>query len=489
MTKIANKSRVIGFALTTALASATLAGCAGKAAPPASVSATKAQSAITKGKSSKAISHAEAAVRAEPRNSAFRATLGAAYMEAGRFRSAATSFDDAMKLGDTSPRTALSLALAYTASGKPAEARGILKDWQNEIAPSDLGLALTLAGDAQRGTHVLTNALRGGENTAKVRQNLAYSLAMSGNWRQARIMAEQDVPASKIGARMEEWAAASQSGNSAARIATLLNVNVNAGDPGQPVQLALNNNPNAEQLAAEVSASSADFASAPPALPAYNGGELPPLDMAQAPASNAAPIAAPAPYKAPALVPLETAQAPDQGGADAPELALDSYAAPKVAEPKTFTEAFDAPAPKGASVAQVVTDAIRFVSEPKVQKLPASNGIAPKSAARSSAPVKQVKSDGSHLVQLGSFASEQGARRAWGIYTKRHPELSGQQMVITQARVRGKSYWRVSAGGFATASARNMCAKVKSKGKGCITWAKNQPLPGAVANGRRLARR
>ena len=479
-TMIANKRRFIGFALTTALASATLAGCAGKAAPPASVSATKAQSAITNGKSSKAIRHAESAVQAEPRNAAFRATLGAAYMEAGRFRSAATSFDDAMKLGDTSPRTALSLALALTASGKPTEARGILKDWQNEIAPSDLGLAHTLAGDPQRGAKILTGVLRDGENTAKVRQNLAYSLAMAGDWRQARLMAAQDVPANQVGARMEEWAAAAQSGNSAGRIASLLNVTPDFGDQGQPIQLALNNNPTAEQLAAEVNADSAEFASAPPALPAYNGGELPPLDMAQAPAS--APAMAPAaPEAAPALPPL--------AAVEAPELALDSYPAPKVAEPASFTEAFDAPAPKGASVAQVVTDAIRFVSQPQVQKIPAKAGVAPTRTARNSAPAKNVKTSGSHLVQLGSFASEQGARRAWGIYTKRHPELAGQQMVITEAKVRGKRYWRVSAGGFASADARSMCSKVKSKGKGCITWAKSSPLPGAVNNGRRLARR
>lgn len=477
MTMIANKRRFIGFALTTALASATLAGCAGKAAPPASVSATKAQSAITNGKSSKAIRHAEAAVQAEPRNAAFRATLGAAYMEAGRFRSAATSFDDAMKLGDTSPRTALSLALALTASGKSTEAQGILRDWQNEIAPSDLGLAHTLAGDPERGAKILTGALRDGENTAKVRQNLAYSLAMAGDWRQARLMAEQDVPADQVGARMEEWAAAAQSGNSAGRIASLLNVTPDFGDQGQPIQLALNNNPTAEQLAAEVNANSAEFASAPPALPAYNGGELPPLDMAQAPAPAMVPVA----KAAPALPPL--------ADAEEPELALDSYPAPKVAEPASFTEAFDAPAPKGASVAQVVTDAIRFVSEPKVQKLPAKAGVAPIRTASNSAPANAVETGGSHLIQLGSFASEQGARRAWGIYTKRHPELAGQQMVITEAEVRGKRYWRVSAGGYASADARSMCSKVKSKGKGCITWAKNSPLPGAINDGRRLARR
>jgi hypothetical protein len=99
----------------------------------------------------------------------------------------------------------------------------------------------------------------------------------------------------------------------------------------------------------------------------------------------------------------------------------------------------------------------------------------------SSGPV----ADPTHLVQLGSFSSEQGARRAWGIYASRHPDLTNHEMVITEAVVRGKRYWRVSAGGFNVASSRSMCANVNGSaaGEGCITWASNSPLPGAVDRG------
>ncbi len=64
-------------------------------------------------------------------------------------------------------------------------------------------------------------------------------------------------------------------------------------------------------------------------------------------------------------------------------------------------------------------------------------------------------------------------------------------MVITQAVVRGKRYWRVSAGGFNVASSRSMCSSVNNSaaGEGCITWAAASPLPGAVDNGIRLASR
>jgi hypothetical protein len=96
---------------------------------------------------------------------------------------------------------------------------------------------------------------------------------------------------------------------------------------------------------------------------------------------------------------------------------------------------------------------------------------------------------GTHLVQLGSFASEQGARRAWNIYTQRYPELAGHQMVISEAVVKGKRYWRVSAAGFSRTSSTAMCGKVRGGGQGCIAYAEGRPLPGAVDAGVRMARR
>jgi len=97
--------------------------------------------------------------------------------------------------------------------------------------------------------------------------------------------------------------------------------------------------------------------------------------------------------------------------------------------------------------------------------------------------------DGKHLVQLGSFASREGARRAWGIYAREYPGLDRYRMVITEAQVRGKTYYRVSAGGLERADARSMCSTVKARGQGCFAWAEGRPLPGAVDTGVRMARR
>ena len=165
--------RMAGLAVGTAMVGALLAGCATNPAPRADLSAASAQEAMAEGQHDRALRLAEQAVTAEPHNASYRALLGKAYLDAGRFASAQASFDDAMVLGDRSPRTALSLALSLTAQAKYSEAAALLRDWEGEIATADLGLALALAGQPERGIHLMSNAIRSGDNTVKMRQNLA----------------------------------------------------------------------------------------------------------------------------------------------------------------------------------------------------------------------------------------------------------------------------------------------------------------------------
>lgn len=436
MYRTATSHRMLGFAATTAMAALALAGCTTAGAPDASASASKAEAALASGKHERAIEHAEAAVLAEPRNAAYRATLGAAYLDAGRFASAATSFEDAMQLGDTSPRTALSLALAHIALGQNAQAAEVLNRNEEQIATADVGLALALAGQTGRGVHLMETAIRGGENNAKIRQNLAYAYALTGEWRKARLMAEQDVPRSEVNVRIEQWAISAQPGAHQYRIATLLGTPTSVVDAGQPIQLALANTPGVEQLAAEAVAER-------PALAVEASDELPPVaELAQ--------------VEAPALA--------------APDL-------PVLQSP--IRTALATPAP-------VTQDASRFVSEPVVQAAPARRDAAPQRAVT---PAATPAAQNTHLVQLGSFSSEQGARKAWDIYVKRYPELSGHEMVVSEAVVKGKRYWRVSAAGFGRTTSSAMCGKVKARGEGCFAYAESRPLPGAVDTGVRLARR
>lgn len=461
MIRTAKTTRLAALALTTALATSALSGCTTKAAPPATLSASKAQSALGEGEASKAVTHAEAAVLAAPRNAQYRAMLGAAYLEAGRFQSAATSFQDAMSLGDNSPRTALSYALAQTALGNYPKAVAVLDDWRDDLDPADLGLALALAGRPDEGSNVLANALRSGQNTAKVRQNLAYAYALQGNWRAARLMAAEDVPADQLGARMGEWARAVQPEMYQVRVAKLIGAPV-VRDAGQPIGLALSNHPSSEQLAAEAAALAQPAAEEAPAelASAAPAGELEPIDPT-------------------------------------PQLAV---VAPQAEAPADVRSAFAAPAPAGATPAQITESMVAFISNPVVQKMPARYGAEAvparesRTASRSTPAANKpaatlAAADGKHLVQLGSFASREGARRAWGIYAREYPGLDRYRMVITEAQVRGKTYYRVSAGGLDRADARSMCSTVKARGQGCFAWAEGRPLPGAVDAGVRMARR
>jgi Flp pilus assembly protein TadD len=448
MMNITSRShRMIGLAVTSAMGAVLLAGCTTQGAPRADLSAGKAQAALAKGNASKAIENAEAAVQAEPRNASYRAMLGAAYLEAGRFNSASTSFDDAMALGDNSTRTALSLALALTGEGKYGEAVALLNDWDDAIAPADLGLAYALAGQPQRGVQIMSNAIRSGDNNAKMRQNLAYAYALNGQWREARLMAAEDVAADQVGERIEQWAIMAQPEAWQHRVAALLGAPAGVADVGQPTQLALSNTPSVQQLATEASAFAAPVAE----------------DTAVARSVELAPLG------------------------DAPAVAVEAYSAPSTARPDNFQSAFATLAPSDGTMAQVAQDTMRFAQQPVVQTAAMRQGAAPAPARAAAAKA----SDGTHLVQLGSFASEQGARRAWGIYVRRYPDLADRQMVISEAVVRGKRYWRVSAAGYDRSGSQAMCGRVKSSrtGEGCFAYAEGRPLPGAIDTGVRMAMR
>ena len=424
----------LALAVTTAIAGLALTGCMTSAAPRADLSFSSAQTALAKGQVDKAIVHAEAAVLAEPRNPGYRALLGAAYLEAGRFESAATSFGDALNLGDENPRTVLSFALAKIALGKGRAAVAALDEYSQAIDPADLGLALALAGEPERGASVLVNAVRSSEEASpKLRQNLAYTYALAGNWRMARVMAEQDVPADQLDARLSQWASMSAPEMFQQRIATMLDVSPRA-DIGQPQRLALANFPAQDVMVAEAAS--------------------------QAPAEFAAAES------------VQVAQA-EQSAA--------------------FTQAFTAPEPSVETVA-VADTSQRYISNPVVQQLPATSArrapAAPRVAA--AAPQRRMaatatasdKAAATHLVQLGSYDSKIEAERGWKVVQSKFPQLKDRKPVITQALVNGRTFWRIAAEGFSSQSAKSMCGTVKSAGRGCFAYAATTPPAGAVAQKR-----
>lgn len=418
----AKTRRLVQLAVTTALATTALAGCTGKVAPSHAYSASQAETALAKGQFDKAIANAEAAVMAAPRDATTRTLLGNAYLEAGRFQSAATTFGEALELGDSAPRTVISYALALTALGDQASALDVLHQHQAGIDPGDFGLAVALAGRPQEGVHVLSNTLRSGQNTTKVRQNLAYAFALSGDWANARLLAAQDIPGDQLGDRLSQWALLAQAEVPAQRVASLLGVGI-AADPGQPAMLALANHPAVEQLAVE------------------------------------------------AIEPTEAAQ--ETSFAFAGEL-------PAAESAPAFDDSADAAL---AEAGLGTTNGTRFVSREVVQPIAsARSSAAPRVAAATpqSRAVAPSFASGDYNVQLGSFSSMSDAQEAWKQFQRRYPELGDAERVITKARVNGKIYYRVAAAGFAKTSAASMCRTVKGKGGGCIAYAASSPLPGAL---------
>ncbi len=473
--------KIARFGVSTALAAVLLTACASNPSLRASASAGDNAAVLAAGERSEAIMHAEAAVAADPNNGAFRTLLGDAYLEAGRFASAQDAFGEAMQLGENSPRVALSLALALAGEAKYAEAGALLNEWEGMIAPADIGLAYALAGQPARGIHMMSNAIRAGENTVKMRQNLAYAYAVDGRWREARLMVAQDLPADQVGARMSEWASLATAQAYRHRVANLLQVPATVQDPGRPAHLALGNTPRLDQLAMEA-------AEAPQSeLPAQ---EAPMLALAPAASQSSSmelpPVAAPAPRYA-GLAQAATASA-IQSNAEREEESLK-----REVFDAEFAAAFAPTEPVKERLASATTDTARFISNPVVQPVsersqPARAANRPNLTAAGSASANAGQ--GTHLVQLGSFLSERAALRAWDIYKSRYPQLADHQMVITEAVVDNKRRYRVSASGFDRSASRAMCSQINRRGgDGCISWAAARPLPGAVDTGVRLARR
>jgi Flp pilus assembly protein TadD len=432
---------------TTALAAGLLAGCTQGGAHPGQT-ASKAQSALKGGEGAKAVAFAEQAVLADPRNAGYRMLLGSAYLRAGRFQSARQAYDDAMELGQDDGKVALSLALTDIALGHADVALDTLNAHSGQIPVADYGLALALTGRAQQAVDVLSGAIRAGDTSPKLRQNLAYAMAMAGHWREAREMAAQDVPADELSGRMAQWAQLNDPGNMQLRVAGVLGVPLQLEDEGQPAALALANFPapaNGQGVQQAAQSATAQAAQAP-VLAQFAAQELPAVD----------------------------------NGAAQPQVA-DASAAPVVEK----LAAIDMP-PSAALAASDATPAWDLAPRPGTT--PASAPLLPRKLARAdhapalvakaaqaraaAAPAPAAVPAGTHLVQLGAFSTQEGAHRAWRHYLAITPSLKGYRPVITAATVNGKQFWRTQAAGFASASpARSMCGSVKAKGGVCIVLA------------------
>jgi Flp pilus assembly protein TadD len=430
MLKIAASSLILGTAIAPVNASNYGHETAGseKAAAQA---AEQARKLMGKRKFSDAVEKAEEAVAAMPRFAEYRALLGQAYLSAGRFQSAETTLGEAASLDPSNARAGLNLVLAQIANARNDRALATLDAYRERLSAVDFGLAAALAGDLAGATNVLEAAVRDPAADAKTRQNLALTYALANRWREARIMAAQDLSGEALYARMTEWAAFTVPSSSSQQVANLLRVTPVA-DPGQPAQLALG--PTAEVRVALA-----------PSAPA----------IAADPAPAMAADADPAPV-------FEVSEAPPPAAVATVE---------PVAEPV-----------RAAAPARSPSSAIRQVV------LPASDSV----AARSHRSFRPVQS-GTFVVQLGAFSTAARAEAAWQGASGRFRALDNYSAATARVQVKSVSLYRLSVSGFATrAAAGQVCARIKAAGGDCFvrSIAGDTPLQWASAKGgTRLASR
>lgn len=444
-----NRNLMMKLAISGFVLGISTAGCSGlgklSAASPsaagqpavAAKAADKARAALERGKVSKAVGLAEAAVAASPRDGAYRALLGQAYLTDGRFDSAASALAEAMELGVNDGNTVLALTLAHIAQGKNADAIALLQQHQDVVPASDTGLALALAGDLDSAIYVLTQAARAPDASARTRQNLALAMAFSGRWAQARILASQDLSLAKVETRMTEWSKLAEQPNSQLRIASLIGAKAQA-DAGMPVRLALNNFADVQMAAA-------------PAVPA-------PVVLASVDPAPLAAYAPPPPVLADADSAIRTVELP------MPQ--RDAYGVVPVSE---------LPTPQAAGEI-ILADAHPYRAAPRVagENAERLRPMQREALAIATKLIPRAMAFDSHkpsgwAVQLGAYESLGIAKEKWTVLKKRNAMLASFPASSHKATVKGHLFHRLTVNGLATrADANNLCHQLKAQGQTCF---------------------
>lgn len=428
---------LVKLALSTAVVGFTALGGAGVVASSAATHASidvqakkahgwakKAEKLFAKGKTDKALGYAEAAVAGDMNNMEYRSLLARIYMAQGRFVAAERTFMDVMELGQVDARTVIGAALTRIAQGKVESAISLVDAHRSILPASDYGLTLALAGDSKRSVDVLVDAIRADNATSRTRQNLALAYALDGRWREARIMAVQDMPQDRVDARIVEWAQYARPGAYQTRVAGLLNVTPRS-DSGQPVHLALGN------------------INAAPAMAAVEA----PAPVAIAAAEPVSELAAVGP-------------APVASGYEESDVRI-AAAVASVAE----EEAPLIKAPEGPAKSEESTPAAKPV------KLALADTRAP------ATPVA-----GKYLVQLGAFSSAGNAQKAWAHYSRKHKILGGFTSSSSTVNIKGRTLTRLAAAGFGNYQAAvAACSQIKRAGGDCVVKSVDGAAPVRMA--------
>ena len=385
---------------------------------------TRALAALNSNNPALAVQLAEEAAAKSPEDESVRNLLANAYFAAGRFASAESAYKDALTINANQPQAVLKLALVQIAQGKDADALSLLNSARSILDPSDLGLALALAGRPQLAIAVLEPAARQVGADPIVRQNLALAYALAGNWDEARLVASQDVPGNLLDARIQQWMQLAKPKHACDQVAALIGVTPAPTDAGEPVQIALNKSETRQAEAAPAAAAPKTAKSAPAVVSAA----APPAKPAVV--SIATPAAPP-----PAIVAVAPAPPP-------PRSTLAAMAASAMSEAKAVLASVlphhDAPAPKPHRVAAVVRPATH-------------HGNA------------QV------VVQLGAYNSADRVLAGWNRQARKYAALKAYLPMSARFASPKGVFYRLSVRGFdSVGEANSLCSALRHQGGTCF---------------------
>lgn len=412
--------------------------------------ATRAHAALAANDLATALTLAESAVEYRPQDASFRALLGNVYLASGRFASAEAAYRDSLSLMGAQPQVILKLALVQISRGKSDKASALLASAQSLLDPTDLGLALALAGRADQAVMVLEPAARALGADSRTRQNLALAYALAGDWQSSRTIAAQDIPADQLDARIDQWMALAKPGQTGTQVAAFIGVVPAALDPGQPVRLALNPAPQPTRVAA-----------APPVAPA-------PVPVAALVAEVAVPYAAPAPIEiaAPAVV-------------EAPVVAAAPVETIVPAAPVVVAKAPRPVAPPAAASALRKVAALRA---PRPALTPAAVRLSQSlPEIRRAAMPRQGRSRA--VVQLGAYDKRIYVSGAWSRLAAKYGSLKGYTPVTARFDSARGTFYRLSVKGFTSdREAIRLCASLKRSGANCFVRAAFNDAPVQLAS-------
>ena len=392
--------------------------------------ATRAQAALMAEQPVQAIDWAERAVAGSTNDAGFRSLLGNAYFAGGRFASAEAAYRDSLTLLSNQPQVILKLVLVCIAQGKNGQALSFLDAAKDVLDPSDYGLALALAGQPQLAAQGLQQAAQAVGADARVRQNLALALALSGDWSGARTVAAQDVSADQLDARIQSWMQLAKPARASDQVASLTGITPATIDPGQPFRLALRDS--GTRLAAL-----APLDEPAPAIIAA------PAETAPAVTAAAAPVAAPA---------IEVADV-----------------APVMVRPVPVPAAMRVAATPEFAVASLTPKSVRASTAPRPSLSPRAAALTDARLLYRRAALTTGQGRSRAVVQLGAFASRASVNAAWHRTSSRFTTLRGYTPLAARFDGERGTVYRLSVQGFGSSrQAFDLCGSLKRAGAACF---------------------